>query len=252
MTRATAGLTSRPPYRVGQVGTTRPERPNTGYQASYSARERAARTAAAPPRSPASRQASGTCSATQARTLSAAASALVSGPIATRPTRSLRVLVTGSSSREARLPPLPEGGEALAKVLAARRQLQGEGLVAKVRLQRRPRGSVHEPLGEPQGDGGAGRQPGDQRLGLLVEVASRDDPVDEAPRLRLGAVDTPTEQQHLPRPQLADPAGQQPRGPAVGGEAALGERLPHQQVVSRHREVSGQDEMQPDPRHPSS
>ncbi len=79
----------------------------------------------------ASRHAPGTCSATQARTASAASSALVSGPIARRPASSLRVPVIAHrpSNRGSRRS--PEGGQALAEVLAARRQLHGERLVAQ-------------------------------------------------------------------------------------------------------------------------
>src|SRR5437868_8970382 len=127
-----------------------PERPNTGYQAWYSSRERTWRMAAAPPRSAASRHGSGRLSPIQVRTASATSSAWVSRSIGRRCSRSAPTSVTGRSAPlEPWLAPLLEGGEPLAEVLASRGQLEAEGLVSEVTVERRVGRGMHQPLGEP-------------------------------------------------------------------------------------------------------
>src|SRR5437660_963096 len=61
-----------------------------------------------------------------------------------------------SPSFEPRVALLAEGAEAFAEVVAARRQLEGEGLVLQVALEVDPAAAVEQPLRETERDRGSG------------------------------------------------------------------------------------------------
>ena len=65
---------------------------------------------------------------------------------------------------------LLERGQPLAEVLAARRELHGEGLAAEMLLERRRAARLQQPLGEAECDGGAGREPPRDLLDRGVEL----------------------------------------------------------------------------------
>src|SRR6187399_2318955 len=74
-----------PQYSRGQLGTTSPEAPYTGYHSRYSARLRTLRISAGPPRLAASRHAAGTCSLTHCCTAARTSSCEAVGSIGRRP-----------------------------------------------------------------------------------------------------------------------------------------------------------------------
>src|SRR5207302_7961403 len=84
---------------------------------------------------------------------------------------------------------LLEGAQALAKVLAAGGELDGEGLVVEVLIQRGDGAGMEQPLGEAQGDGRARGQPGDDLIDDGIELTGWRAAVHHAPRRRLGALD---------------------------------------------------------------
>src|SRR6478735_5846446 len=102
-----------------------------------------------------------------------------------------------------RRPLLLERLEALAEVLAARRQLHGERLVAKLVVERGGRAGVEEPLGQTQRDGRALREGGGELARDRVDLPRRYRPVDHLPIGGLRTVHDAPEQDHLPGPHLA-------------------------------------------------
>src|SRR5690606_22555045 len=119
-------------------------------------------------------------------------------------------LTATSPPSEAGGPLLGERGQALAEVLAARRQLEGEGLVVELLVEGGLRARLEQPLGEPESLGGAGGEALDQPRDLVVEPLGRDGPVHEPPLGGLGAGERAPQQQQLAGPHGADQAGQQP------------------------------------------
>ncbi len=75
----------------------------------------------------------------------------------------------------------------------------------------------------------------DEFGGDRVDLGHGHGAVDHLPLGRFGAVDHAAEEDHLAGALLTDPAGQQPGGAAVGGEAAVDERRPEARVGRRRR-----------------
>ena len=75
--------------------------------------------------------------------------------------------------------------------------------------------------------------------------------MDCTPLGRFGAAQRAPEQQELAGAHLADPARQQPRGSAVGGEAPLAERFPEPGVVGGEGEVGRERDLEPDAGRPA-
>ena len=148
--------------------------------------------------------------------------------------------------------PLAERGQALPEVVAARRKLERERLVAQLLVQvgaTRPAWSSH--FVRPSATVGPAAERATNAPAADVELGGRHGAVDRAPVGRLCPGQLAAEQQHLPGADLADASGQQPRRAAVGREPALGERLPETGVVGRDREVGGQRQLQADARPPT-
>ena len=166
--RAVAGARSRPPYATGQVGTTSPDAANTGYQASYSARVRTSRIAAAPPRA----------AGVDPRARHVLVDPRAHGRddrVRRRVARRPRACVGGRSSTvELRRTLLAERGEPLAEVLAARRQLERERLVARAAARASaPRPACSSHFVSPSATVGPLRERADELVDRAVELGRR-------------------------------------------------------------------------------
>ena len=75
--------------------------------------------------------------------------------------------------------------------------------------------------------------------------------MDHAPGRGVGAADGSSQQEELLRPGDSDQPGQQPGGPAVGGEAPLDEGQPEPAVLGRHGEVGRQGDLAAQPGRPA-
>src|SRR6185295_16576351 len=100
-------------------------------------------------------QASGTCSATQAATTATSSS---TGVPASTGIGWGSALIPTSPARELGWALLPEGPQALAEVLAPRRELEGQGLVLQLGVELGSRARSQQPLGEPERHRRAGGQ----------------------------------------------------------------------------------------------
>src|SRR3954469_20946567 len=112
--------------------------------------------ASRPPRAAASRHAAGTLASTQAVVAATAAATGAPGAMAS----SLTSTPGGVCRSVMSSSPVPgwtlllEGRQPLLEVLAARRELHGEGLVVELVVECLAAAAVHQPLGQAEGDGG--------------------------------------------------------------------------------------------------
>ena len=195
--RASAGGTSSPPYSTGQVGTTRPDAANVGYQASYSAHGCAPR--GSPPRRRArrpSRHAAGTCVVDPAPHVRSAASSGGGAAVDVEPAAHRPV---NSGSRFSTKAPRPSRKSSLR--LDSSRAKASSRRCCVERCARADVCSSH--LVSPSATVGPAASCGGQRLGRR----RRPRPAGtarwtEPPLGRLGAVEPAAEQQQLagPRP----------------------------------------------------
>src|SRR5258706_5798147 len=116
-----------------------------------------------------------------------------------------------SVALEARRAAFLEREQAFLEIRGPRRELERERLALHRRGQPGLERVMDALFSEPERDGRARGELGDERGDRSVELVVGDGAVDDPPRRGLDAGNLPTEQQQLLRPRDADQAREQPR-----------------------------------------
>ena len=162
-----------------------------------------------------------------------------------------REAVAGRSpTPELRVPLLAEGLQALTEVLAARRQLQAERLLAHSSSSEDVLGLVQQPLGQPEGDGRAVRELRDDLVGLRLDVLGLVGRVDRDPTPRPAARSGGDPAAGGRGPGPVRPVGSAATSPRCRGEPRKDERLPEGGVLRGDGDVGGQRQLEPEARGP--